>query len=363
MGMSFYFYLAIILSASFFGFLAEKFPSKKRKDRPNAFFIFCVGAILIFIMGFREISVGIDDYNYLRGYTIANSMSFFDYYKYNMIEPGFYLIYRIVYAVFNDFQWVIIISSTITVTFFLKSITFNYRKISIFWSICIFGLLNYYYYFGIVRLGIAVSIVSYALRYLFLSKKKFIVLVFIATTFHFSALFVLILLFFDFSSERVMNQLAKVSVLIPITFLMIRYFLFPFINIARYNEYTSYIGGFDIGFLTTIPLLIIFTLYYKRIVKLGNQFQLYYIMIVLKVVTEMFSPLIGIGRMVWYLNIATVFLIPATIRSARTLLTRYVFSIVLLGYSLLYFYNANFLNLSQSSALIPYRNIFFSLLD
>ena len=150
-------YIATVLLASVFASLAQKYSRRNKKGIriPNKFFWFISMAILIFIMGFREYTIGVDGANYIRGYNIANSMSFIDYYSSFTTEPGFYLLYRLVYFIFNDYQWLFIITAAITIACFYKAFRYEIDNISLGLAVFIFASTQYFYYFGIMRMGIA----------------------------------------------------------------------------------------------------------------------------------------------------------------------------------------------------------------
>src|SRR5690606_405784 len=110
--------------------------------------------------------------NYLRNYNIANSMGIVQYYNHYVTEPGFYILYRVVNMIFNDFQWLIIITSTFTILFFYKALAYENENISLPLGVFIFILTQYFYYFGIIRMGLAVAIIAYAYRFILNKETK-----------------------------------------------------------------------------------------------------------------------------------------------------------------------------------------------
>ncbi|KQS37483.1 hypothetical protein ASG02_13205 [Exiguobacterium sp. Leaf196] len=327
---------------------------------------------LIFVMGYRSIDVGVDDKNYLINYNAANTLSLLDYYSSRVTEPGFYLLNRLVGMIFDDFQIVILVSSFITIFLFYKAFEFEFKKISLTLLIFIFITTQYFYYFGIVRLGIAAAIIAYAYRFIVRKEpKKVVVSILIATLFHYSALFCFIFLFFmERNPKKTLkhvfknNKILKVIVVIPILFLSIRFLVYPLITIDRYQGYVNSDILLNFGFLTTLPFLIIFSIKLKDIKK-DEHYYIYYILFIVKVLIEIFSPLIGIGRMVWYVNITLCYLMCKVIKVEKNIFVKYVLFITVISYSIYYLNYAYFSDVTsiRSMYLIPYKNTFFEFFE
>ncbi|MDY3706232.1 EpsG family protein [Vagococcus lutrae] len=354
-------YISSVFLSSVFGGLSQK--SKLSIQIRKILFIVSF-LILFFVSGFRDFSIGVDGYNYLRGYSLANTMGLVQYYRSNFIEPGFYLIYRIAYIFFNDIQGVIIISSFITNLFFYLSFYKMRNRISVFWMVLFYGLTNYIFYFGIIRLGIAVSIVTFCLEHIVNDNtNKYIFGVLLASTFHFSALFMLVAVLINpnRSNNTIKRRLYYMTILIPLAFLILKMIILPIFNIERYNRYIEVTSGNNLSFLTTLPILIYIAFYYRRLKLLGKEFKLFSLLYYIKFITEIFSGILGISRMVWYLNITICFLFPAIIKAEEKYFYKYITVILLLFYAIAYFYYSNFLSIENYISLIPYKNLFFEL--
>ena len=361
-------YIATVLLASVFASLAQKYSRTNKKGIriPNKFFWFISMAILIFIMGFREYTIGVDGASYIRGYNIANSMSFIDYYSSFTTEPGFYLLYRLVYFIFNDYQWLFIITAAITIACFYKAFSYEIDNISLGLAVFIFASTNYFYYFGIMRMGVAVSIVAVAYRYILQNeKKKYIWMVLLATLFHYSAPFALAALFIKPNqiTNRFKNStLIKIMILIPLGFYGVRYLIYPFISASRYQRYIDSTGTISLGFLTSsLPFLIIFLFFYNRLVVKSENYQFYFFLFIIKLFTEIFAPIIGIGRMVWYVNISLCFLLPATLRVNKDHMIKLGIIIFIILYCVIYSNYAYFGESFRGQFMLPYENVFFKL--
>ncbi len=365
MSSSYIMYFAVALISAILAELAQRYSkvNKNGKRIPNYYFWAMSCCILIFIMGFRLLSVGVDDISYLSGYNIANSMSVKQYYQIKTTEPGFYLIYRLVYLIFDDFQWLIIITSAITVILFYKAFSYEIENVSLFWVVLIFSFTQYFYYFGIVRMGISVAIISVAYRYIIENnKKKYILMVVLATMFHYSALFALVALFINTNRNNNFKRstIFKLAVIVPLGFTFVRFFIYPLVNDSRYQEYIDVSEKFSFGFITSIPFLILFIVYYSSIRK-NKHYQFYFLLYIVKIVTEMFSPLIGIGRMVWYVNISICLLLPAIIRIVKDKIIKVVLMLLICVYCIFYSNNSYFGDSYRGEFMIPYRNVYFEL--
>lgn len=146
-------------------------------------------------------------------------------------------------------------------------------------AVFIFATTQYFYYFGIIRLGLAASIIAFAYRYIIENKKKnYILMVLLATMFHYSALFALVLLFIKQNKYRKFkrNTIIKLILIIPTAFIFVRIFIYPFITASKYQKYISSSGFISLGFITSIPFLILFLLYYNKMSNRNYQFYFFY---------------------------------------------------------------------------------------
>ncbi|MEF2093909.1 EpsG family protein [Bacillus sp. CFBP9009] len=360
---SYIIYLSMVLTSVFFAFFAQKYrrENKKKTVVPHPVFMFLSMLPLIFIMGFRDLSIGVDGYSYLSGYNYANSTTVFQYYRTSVTEPGFYLLYRIAYLL-GDFQWLLIFAATITIYFFYKSLSYEVNNINFALIVFIFATTQYFYYFGIMRMGIAAAIIAFAYRYIIENnKKKFILFMLFATMFHYSALFAILFLLLKKNKNNYFKKknLLKLAIVIPISFLVLKYLIYPFITADRYQNYIDSSEIISLGFVTTIPILGLFALHYNRFVKISYNFQFYFFLFVIKIVTEIFAPLIGIGRMVWYVNLSICFLFPAIIKLNKDKGIKVILLAITILYCLMYSYLAYFGDSPRGQTMLPYRNLFF----
>lgn len=211
-------------------------------------------------------------------------------------------------------------------------------------------------------MGISVAIVAFAYKYILERKdKKFVFSVLIATMFHYSALFAFILIFLRKNKKIKYNKskILKIILVIPLGFLFIRYFIFPFLSISRYQGYIENSGFISFSFLTSVPLLILFLMHYKKLGEFNSNYQFYLFLFIIKIVAEMFSPLIGIARMIWYVNLSICFLLPAIIKVNKDKNMKMLLFLLTIVYCLVYSFFAYFGDSPRGETMIPYENILF----
>lgn len=352
-------YMATVFIATIFAALAQQYSKVNNKGRrvPNSLFYWLSMLPLFFIMGFRDLSVGVDGFSYFRGYNIANSVGVVEYFQTKVTEPGFYLLYRISY-IFGDVQWLFILSAFITIFFFYKALSYDIDKVNFPLAIFIFSSTQYFYYFGIMRMGIAVALVVFAYRYIIENNnRKFILFVFLASMFHYSALFALILLFLSKNKKNLFNKsnILKTVFIVPIGFITVRYLIYPFVSASRYQDYIDSSGVIGTGFITSLPLLGLFMLHYNKFSKISGNYQFYLFLFIVKVVAEIFAPLIGIARMVWYVNLSICFLFPAVIRLNNDRGIKLILLVITVLYCLVYSYYAYFGESLRGQYMLPYK--------
>ncbi len=162
------------------------------KKGKSKFKILISGIVLFLLMGLKGENVGNDTINYILFFNRMKTIS-------TLIDPKSrfeigYQIYSKIISLFFDCQGLFIITALICITCVLYGIIKNSKN----WQYSLFlfvGLRFYYFFLSGLRQSIAVSIVIVA--YTFLKQKKvirYILLVLLASTFHFSSLVFLLAL-------------------------------------------------------------------------------------------------------------------------------------------------------------------------
>lgn len=182
------YYTSLIGFIVFVYFLIKILKIRKGK---KVFFVLVTTSIIIF-QGFRNYSVGTDLMGYIRGYLNIGSMPFL-YLQYQNYEKGYVLLNKILYYVgLSDRQFLIVIALMIQIPIFYTIYKYseNYL-ISIFWY---FSFGNFIMTFSGLRQSIAMSIIFSSYYFILKRQKlKYLLSIFLASVFHTSALFCLIL--------------------------------------------------------------------------------------------------------------------------------------------------------------------------
>ncbi len=354
---SYFIYYTSVIMSSIFASLSQKIG---KKGKPNVLLFATSFLLLTFLMGLRSTSVGVDDLNYFRDYNMANNLSVLEYYLITPREPGYYLLNRLVFLLFDDFRFLIFITSFITILFFYLFFYSQNSKISLGLAVLIFSSTQYFFYFGIIRLGLAVSIVSYGYTFLInQNKKKFVFFVFLASMFHFSALFnvCFLLLNTKYGHNYGSKSVGKVLIIIPFIFLVIKQIMG---DVGKYQGYLENSSLFSLGFITSLPFLILGVIYYKISKKNNLNFRFYMVLVYLKIMIEIFGPYIGMSRMIWYVNIGICCIIASAYKTSKEIFIKNLIVLLTVLYCIMYSYFSYFGNSSRSKYMMPYKTILFS---
>lgn len=162
----------------------------KKKGKKIFFVLVCLGVILF--QGFRDFSVGTDLVGYIPSYLRIGNMDISSL-KYQNYEKGYIIFNKVIFLLgYDERQFLIIIAAVIQIPIFFTIYKYSeHYLMSILWY---FAFGNFIMTFSGLRQAIAMSIVFSG--YYFIKNKrkyKFIILIFLASLFHKSALFCLLL--------------------------------------------------------------------------------------------------------------------------------------------------------------------------
>lgn len=192
--LSFCFYYSILFAATFWAYMAEHSGCSKRKEyiyRFLLFFSLWLPAI------FRE-GIGTDYVSYV---------SLFKYADIGDIEPGFYYICQAVKFMGLDYHWMFAIVALITYC----PICFGVPRKGLSLTVMFFCFLFYLNTWSLIRQGAAVCLICWAVFQLLEGKRlKFITIVLLASTMHYSAL---LLLPFYFLWNKPLNRLFAIVII------------------------------------------------------------------------------------------------------------------------------------------------------
>ncbi len=315
------------------------------------FYISIMVALLLVLSGLRSMNIGYDNVGHMRFYySITSGQISISDFK----EPGFALLSYIV-SLFGNYNLFIFVYAIISLIILIISI----KYFSITPSVTLY--IYYAYYFlannmAKIRQSMAVLILLIALKYLDKKNERlFLLFVIIASTFHASALFFIILVFLNKLdlNKRFMYLLIVVAVIIGqsgiIEFIyyniignseLIRSINFlPLKRLANYasSEHTIKVGSGYLGYLYTLINSILVVWLYDRIRKISSKGEIiaktYYWGTLL--FFTMFNLALINSRLTMGFLILEIFLIPLFFRSIRNKNLRVIFVIFYLSIVLL----------------------------
>ena len=361
-------YYGSILLAAFFAWLAQKFAKdKKGKFKLNKFFWILSIAVLTIVIGLRKSGVGVDDWQYEQIYNRVRVHGPIVEFLQETMEPGYLILNYIVGIFTSNFQVFLFIVSLISILFYYKAIEYERKNVNLFLVVFLFGTIMYLYFFGIIRLFLASSIIAYSLRYVFEKKsKKFIIFTILATSIHYSATFMLFLLYFSTEKEEKPRKIRDIVLLIvigmPILILVVTQLIFPMMG-QRYEHYLTLSGiKLSIDQFDKIPIVILSVIFYKQMKLLNRNARIYIVICALTTVISIYSTMVDIGRIQWYLNFSICILLPLIARSMN-MLEKYkywniFFMPIILIYGVIFAYRIVFLQ-ESNIYMTNYSNILF----
>ena len=360
-------YYGTILLASLFAWLAQKFAKdKEEKFKLNKIFWILSIATLVITMGFRSIGVGVDDYSYRKIFNDVIAYGPITKFMQSTMEPGYLILNYIISLFTNDFQTVLFVTSCIPILFYYKAIEYERKNVNYFLTVFLFGTLMYLYFFGIIRLFIAASIATYALKYIFEKKnRKFVFFILLATTIHYSAIFMLFLLYFSTEKEekprKIRNIVLLITVAMPVVIIIISQVIFPNMG-DRYSDYTTMNGlKLSIDQFDKLPITLLAIFLYKDLVKINKNTKIYITLSALTTVISIYSTMIGIGRIQWYLNFSICILLPLMVRAInKNKMYRYwniLFIPIIVVYAM--FYSNKIIHQESNEGMENYSNVLF----
>lgn len=263
--MSAYIFIFIILSIS-------SVTSKR-----NPFLFMLIFAIMLFIAGFRDLSVGTDTQNYFEIYELLRLERTPPWFA---VEPGWRMLNELAITLNTGYEFVVFFASVLILCPVFVTI-WKYSK-SPFTSLLFFFLLFFYFQsFNATRQMIAIAFIFSGYNdYLHGGKRSFYIQLCVAVLFHYSALLALV---FPAIFKYVKVDVSQALFLLPLTYIL-GVLVIP--NIIQYipliGKYSVYLlEDVDTSFslprflINCLCLFIIFTS-----CKTDNYLKLFYIGIV-----------------------------------------------------------------------------------
>ena len=343
--MNGYFLLVtVVLTSSVLAFLSQFFSEKKRDSLASKILFGLSFLVLLVFLGFRTSGIGIDDYNYGQMLNYVRADGPFETFSHLGVEPGYLLLNSVVGMFTNDYQVIIFIMAFLSLMFFYLRLRDFRNEISIFIAIILFGFTVYPYFFGILRLSLAMSIVFFATRYIEIgNRKRYNLFIILASSIHLSAA-IMLLYNLIFKKKLIKRNIIKyyifLAIAIPTILLIITCFIAPNMG-DRYSLYTS-MGEFSLSIadLDKLPFIIFGLFFYKNTIKNSKFFSLHFFLYSISVIIAMCSSIFNLGRLEWYFSIFICLFLPELIKNIwankKIHFLNFIFIPLIIVYGLLY---------------------------
>lgn len=336
---SYLIYFSATLLASAFAGIAQRinFYKKERGDIKNIFLI--LSFLCLFLpVAFR--GYGVDHESYLSLYNKISEYGLFYLQTYEGTPEPLFMIINFIAVYIGDFQYVYIISSFISLFFTYKAFIRKINEISLSMCVWMFASLYYLNLFGLVRISIAVGIITYAYKYIEESNfKKYSTYVIFATLFHYSALIMLPLyiIFKDDYSNTLRSKSIKKSwltlVILLLVFVISGYFIEQFEHISWLGRYKQYFEGTSFSVINNIGgqyfLILMMIIFGKRIKNKEKYGTLYLGMFIAMLIIVFGSIFVSFMRLTYYLYPATYYLYLYVIRALEDVKAKNLYVYVL----------------------------------
>lgn len=357
------FYMFVVFFSFFFSSIYSLNSKMKFTGSYLLSFVF-----LFFTLGFRAYS-GVDDPTYISIYEQISQIGPWKYFMQTTMEPGYISLNYLWFCLFDDYFSLQVFCSFIPLYLVFIRLK-NYKIILnlplallLFISLYIFQMLSV----SLIRMFIAIAVVFFSLDFLWKKKKrKFLYCILIAASFHYSALIMLLFMPLFSKSFDVKHKWKRVAILIIVFYPILLFFLKFFISAFMGDRYQHYIDDNN-TFITyssfSLMPFFFYALYRKRIIpdQYIKMFMTCVLLLLISTIISLFSSVMQLGRLIYYMNLSIVIIFPMIYRFERKKILKILCFFFMVLYSFLYIYVSQFNLELNSSHLFPYKNYFFTL--
>jgi hypothetical protein len=295
------------------------------------------------LISFRDKSVGIDSYGTY--YRIFRYIKYGEYATHKNIlnsEVGYIWLNKICILLGSSYRTIIFITATITWTLYFKYIIENStdRVASI---AVLFASFSYFHAFNGIRQFMAMAIVLQGMKYIYERRFiRFFLVILIATTFHKSALILLILYFLY--GVKIRLWWATASIIGSIFAMRLCRGLFASVlgnsNYGRiFQSKAAYSSGFAwTDFICNSVLLICGMIVVAKDEEFDKKFALNVVLQLMSVIIAVNSNMIPIPyRLLWYTNINTIIYVPQLLEKIKLNINKVIVKTGMICMYFLYF--------------------------
>lgn len=263
-------------------------------------------------------------------------------------DNGYFLLCKIFKLFSSDFY--LFKSFIYIVTFYLYYVSVIKKSKYVSISLLIFlGLTRLEGMFCVFRQEIAIAICFFATKYVYKNPKLFILIILLASTIHKTALFYLIILFFNENKFKKINKLKMM--LLGISSLIFMIFLLPFVTKLYLNDYSSllrYDGGLNLLILFILNYIVI-SFFRKK--SLDREINIYYKIFTISIFMQMISLRFSLfTRITNYFSLSLSLIYPDVISRVNKKTGNCILVLLVVEFGFLFFYSLN-LGLTQ---IVPY---------
>ncbi|ODA40294.1 EpsG family protein [Desulfosporosinus sp. BG] len=333
--------------------------SVKFKGFLNGFFSFTTIFIPSIVSGIRY-GIGTDFLGvYLPEF---NFLKFFPDYTSRM-EFGYVWLNKLVITLGGGFQLVVFLVAFITILFIYLAVKQYKDNISVGLGMLVFMLLYFQLSFNLVRQVAAMGIVFYALKYIFNRKFwKFCFFIFLAVSFHFSAILVFPFYFLFYLYGKKEYTWLSISTFIIMIYVTLNYeTLFnPLVLkigiISKYEPYLRQTRALQWSFgilVRTLPFVLPGIFYYKKM-KENHQMLFHFNFVVLGSIIQLTSYMSTnfTSRTGLYFSLSQIIIVPYFFRLGKKHHMTWIGLLVILSVVFLWYYDFFFIGANQT---VPFQ--------
>lgn len=339
-------------------------------------YLFIASFFPIFLSSVRY-GIGIDYSTYKLIFEKYQYAQFADYLASSFgFEIGNFILIKLGYLIFGNTEGVFAVYSILTIVLLVAAVKYYQNRVSIVTSILVMFFLFYAGSYNTIRQFLAIAIVVFAFR--FIEKRQlvtYIIFILIATSFHSTAIIMLLAYFLNFYSinendSKVAKKklfgcdkfLRKILIIIiilsPIIFSGLLNFISMMPIFAKYfTSYERSIYNISASLILKLPVYIPLLLAYRVNSKKNSINKFYYIMLFLEFELLLTSTIFKWGfRLSYYAIFSQVILVGATVKNTANRTSKIILSSYFIGWYALQFWILYFI--WGRDAIWPYVSIF-----
>lgn len=359
-------YYGGIIVAAISARIAQKRCKKNVNNLSKDFFWILSIFVLLVLFGLRKSGIGVDDNNYNIIFKQTSQIGVIKEFLRTTMEPGYLFLNYIIALFTENFQVVIFITTLIPIVLYYKALEYEKDKINMFWAVFLMGTILFIYFCGITRMFIATSIIAYGLRFVIEKKPiKYMLVVLIATTFHYTALFMITLLYFATEKEGQKKSSIKLLltiaiIIMPIAIIVVSQIIFPNMG-DRYSTYTIKMNKtITIEIFDKVPFLILSLFFLRKMNKANKHIRLYMVIYSLSIIISIYSTFMEIDRVQWYSMFSLCIILPSIYEELKKIKKQelaVMYIPIMTIYPILYSYLI--LTSKTRECMLTYSNILF----